>query len=62
MFCFAPQITEIKKGKRTVKGMISEVISELGNKHPQTGTAPSGVSRPTKLPDPAHAHGPLFSV
>lgn len=45
-----------------MKGTISEVISELGNRHPQTGTALSGVSCPAKPPDPAHAHGLLFSV
>ena len=37
MFPFAPQISEIKKGKRTVKAMINKVISKLGNKHPQQG-------------------------
>lgn len=29
VFSFTPQISEIKKGKRTVKAMITEVILEL---------------------------------
>ncbi|CAK7298598.1 Probable cation-transporting ATPase 13A5 [Vulpes lagopus] len=37
------------KKKSVVKAMISEVVSDLGSKHPQGGTAPSEVAQPNLI-------------
>lgn len=60
MKCFVlPQISESKK-KRVVKVIISEVVSDLGNRHPQRGTCPFRSS--PDLPGPTYAHDPFFRV
>lgn len=63
VFCFAPQISECERRRRVLKTVITEVASQLENKHPQRSTVPEKVFWPFLcLPGPRQTHGLPFQV